>query len=183
MGKRTPNICITCGDELTELNWTEGKRRGYVKKCSPCHKIRMKQYYLDNKEKINAQGRQWRQDNPIRAKEISNKSYHDHKENKRGKLLWKNAKARALKKNLPFDLTIEDVVIPEICPIFLKPFDNGRYAASIDRIIPEKGYVKDNIRIISRLANSMKWDATPEELDQFCEGIDRVKGGALVIER
>ena len=58
----------------------------------------------------------------------------------------------------------------EICPALGIPYDfmsrgkGGRYnSKSIDRIDPTKGYVKGNIRFISRLANSMIVNSTPEQ--------------------
>lgn len=91
-------------------------------------------------------------------------------------------------KNVPFELEVEDVIIPESCPIFNKPFEpvgSGPYSASLDRIIPSKGYVKGNIRVLSLLANQMKWNATQEELEAFCHGMLRLLGeeNALVGRR
>lgn len=72
-----------------------------------------------------------------------------------------SAKRRAREKQLPFNITLEDIVIPEYCPIlniklFLgkgNPCDNS---PSLDRIIPEFGYVKGNVRVISCKANLIK---------------------------
>jgi hypothetical protein len=51
-----------------------------------------------------------------------------------------------------------------------KPFEfRTRYASSIDRIKPSLGYVKGNIQVISRKANLMKQDASPEELRNFAK--------------
>ena len=57
-----------------------------------------------------------------------------------------------------------------LCPVFNRPFrsgDDGEHgrndSASIDRKDPRKGYVEGNIQIISKLANSMRQNATPEE--------------------
>ena len=76
-------------------------------------------------------------------------------------------------KEIPFNLELSDIVIPEVCPIFKKPLSpgNGKYSPSVDRIDPTKGYTKGNIRIISKLANAMKWDSNQEELIAFAKGV------------
>lgn len=92
--------------------------------------------------------------------------------------MWKNAKTRATLLKIPFDITSEDIfnIIPEECPILKHKLEIGnlggdKYSPSLDRIVPELGYVKGNIQIISRLANAMKNNATPEELKLFAEYI------------
>jgi hypothetical protein len=71
-----------------------------------------------------------------------------------------------------FDLHIDDIVIPEICPILKTPFIKGTSsAASVDRIDSSKGYCKGNIQIISRKANLMKSNATQEELEKFAHWV------------
>jgi len=83
-------------------------------------------------------------------------------------------KGRAKKEGIPFDLTLEDVVIPERCPIFNRPFTYGKrqkFNPSVDRIDSSGGYTKGNIQIISMLANTMKNGATPDEIYEFCHGM------------
>ena len=84
--------------------------------------------------------------------------------------LWKWAKARAIEKNLSFNISVDDVVIPENCPLLGIPIFRGtlyshRNSASLDRIIPSRGYVRGNIRVISHRANNLKGDACLEELE------------------
>ena len=84
-------------------------------------------------------------------------------------LLVARAKKRALTKGLEFNLTKEDVIIPDLCPILKVKFIRGsymeyEYTPSIDRIDNTKGYTKDNIQIITKKANSMKNSGSPEEL-------------------
>lgn len=79
------------------------------------------------------------------------------------------AKARARKHGLPFDLTIDDVIIPKRCPVLGIPlyFSVGKTTdntPSIDRIVPKKGYVKGNVEVVSLKVNSLKRDMTPEFL-------------------
>ena len=87
------------------------------------------------------------------------------------------AKARAIEKGVPFDITADDVEFVEICPLLNIPlnWNHGprvKNTPSLDRIIPEKGYVKGNIRIISNLANMMKSYASNEELRKFEKNIN-----------
>jgi hypothetical protein len=42
--------------------------------------------------------------------------------------------------------------------------NNWQNSPSLDRIVPEKGYVKDNVIIVSLMANSIKNQATPEQI-------------------
>jgi hypothetical protein len=78
------------------------------------------------------------------------------------------AKQRSLKKNMEFSITVEDLCMPEFCPLLgvkLDSYsDNVDVHPSIDRIDSSKGYVKGNVWIISHRANRIKSDATFEEL-------------------
>jgi hypothetical protein len=77
-----------------------------------------------------------------------------------------NAKQRAKKFNLPYDLDRDwfYAAMPEKCPVFGVEFSDGKNNVSIDRTIPEKGYTKSNCRLISHRANTIKNDATLNEL-------------------
>ena len=89
------------------------------------------------------------------------------------KYMLGRSKQAAKYQNVPFNLTISDIKIPEMCPILNEPLIIGtRYAPSVDRIIPEKGYTKGNVWVISMKANAMKTDATPEELKLFAKWIN-----------
>lgn len=85
----------------------------------------------------------------------------------------RNARRRALAKGLPFDITADDIEIPERCPVLgiplvpAKGVRGGSPASpSLDRIVPERGYVPGNIMVISNRANSIKQNASPYELYQ-----------------
>lgn len=88
--------------------------------------------------------------------------------------LYRSAKKRALQKGLEFNIELRDIHIPKKCPILKVPLIcSTRYSPSIDRIYPDKGYVKGNIAVISVLANSMKANATPKELLIFARNIKK----------
>jgi hypothetical protein len=105
--------------------------------------------------------------------------YHrSYRERKPEQMLLTSARNRARKKGIPFNITVEDIVIPEFCPILgIKLTRNmgshgGTFSsASVDKIIPENGYVKGNVQVISLLANNMKSSATPEQLVTFAKWI------------
>jgi hypothetical protein len=92
--------------------------------------------------------------------------------------IWERTKLRAKKYGYEFNLDISDIKIPKLCPILEVEIikgdkDNYEYSPSIDRIDNSKGYIKGNIWIISKKANSMKNSATPQELNTFCKNIIR----------
>lgn len=79
------------------------------------------------------------------------------------------AKYKAKKKGLPFNIEPSDIIIPDYCPVLgikLEKNDQkqGDSSPSLDKIVPEKGYVKGNVRVISQRANLLKSNATVEEL-------------------
>lgn len=92
---------------------------------------------------------------------------------------WKmvqRAKRRALVSGLDFDISLEDIVIPDACPILGIPLNmnSGRPGAfknspSLDRKDNSKGYTKDNVWVISQQANAMKGASNNCELKRFAE--------------
>lgn len=82
-------------------------------------------------------------------------------------------RARARNKNLPFNLDKDYLlsIATDECPVFKFPFDWGidgkghdPKGPSLDRVIPELGYVKGNVVFISILANTIKSNVTEKEL-------------------
>ena len=79
------------------------------------------------------------------------------------------ARARAKDKGLPFNIDINDIVIPEVCPLLDIPLvlDNEIFAdnsPSLDRLIPSLGSVKGNVLVISVRANTIKHNSSIDEL-------------------
>lgn len=94
---------------------------------------------------------------------------------------WQNrmfhtVRDRAKAKGLEFSITKEDLVIPEVCPVFGTKFDksNRDTAPSLDRIDSTKGYTRDNIQVISWKANRLKNNATLEELQQLVKHMEKL---------
>lgn len=84
-------------------------------------------------------------------------------------------KLKCKKRWIPFDLDLSDLEIPEFCPaigIKLRQQFGGTkngYAEddspSLDKLIPELGYTKGNVRVVSNLANRIKSNATIAQIE------------------
>lgn len=159
---------------------TPEERRDYNRKYYAENRERVlenqKKFHQENKEKKADYARKYRSENKskiaAKAKEYNKK----YRLENRDYFSLVDIRTRAKRRGLPFNLEIDDLVYPEICPVLgLKLSRNTKAAGptspSVDRIIPELGYVKGNIQIISNKANTMKSDATPEELRMFARWV------------
>ena len=95
-------------------------------------------------------------------------------------ILLKSAKSRARQKKLEFNLTLDDVTIPEFCPVLgikLERSANvaGDNSPSLDRIDNSKGYIKGNVAVISWRANTLKSSGTEEEIKKVLRYMERSK--------
>lgn len=112
-----------------------------------------KEYYKANAEKFKGYRENWYKKNP---------SY----------FMYHNAKRRAKDMSIPFNLDWRLIEIPEFCPVLGIPMyrgDNGgsENSPSLDRIIPELGYVKGNVKVISSRANRLKSDGSLEDFQEI----------------
>ena len=82
------------------------------------------------------------------------------------KRMLKDAKYRASKRNIPFNITLDDFDVPIRCPVFGFKLTIGHpnRTPSLDRIIPALGYVRGNVIVVSLLANRIKTDAAINQL-------------------
>jgi len=90
------------------------------------------------------------------------------------KVMINGAKQRAKRAGIEFSITEDDFEIPDICPVLgikihRTKRNNFSNSPSIDRIDNNKGYVPDNIMIVSRRLNILKKDATLKELVRIGE--------------
>lgn len=92
--------------------------------------------------------------------------------------LFFGAKARAKKAGLDFNLTLDDIIVPEVCPLLNIPiFQSLRKTSpnspSLDRINSHNGYVKGNVWVVSHKANRLKSDASREELKLLTDNLEK----------
>lgn len=129
-----------------------------------------------DKEKRKEYNRKWQQAN----KEKQAAYYKEYRSGKGRLNVWLNdIRLRAKRDGLEFDLNIEDMVIPPLCPVLGTPIskvrigNNDPAGASIDRIDSTKGYTKDNVWIISYRANRIKNDSTLAELKLLVTALEQ----------
>lgn len=91
------------------------------------------------------------------------------------------ARHRAKKADIPFALSRTDIAIPEQCPVLgitlthkLGTRGAAVYSPSLDRMVPQLGYVPGNVRVISHRANLLKNDASLEELQLVLADLERI---------
>ncbi len=101
-----------------------------------------------------------------------------YKRNPRSRWLA-GARSRAKRSSVPFDLTAADIVIPTHCPVLgckLEIGDNRQSdtAPSLDRLRPERGYVRGNVFVISYKANRWKNNASPQDLRTIADWMERM---------
>jgi hypothetical protein len=186
-------LCPKCGavkfeDQFSLCSSTVSKKQCW---CNECHlnyrkskkrerKEYARAYYLKNREEIIKKVKIYAAKN---AEKLVKKHRLYYEKTISTRLLG-DARKRANKLKLSFNLTEDDFVIPTICPVLNIPIiigTKGRQnnSPSIDRIVPELGYIKGNICIISWRANRIKSDGTLSELKnivKYVEENERAKG-------
>lgn len=171
--------CPRCARDKCVVDFAKGKSC-----CKPCHAARQREYVSRNRARVNekkrdyasseqgkAATRAWRDANRPRYQAYCQQYNRDYYRKTLVKRLLDNAKQRASKAGVPFDLQAADIFIPDHCPVLGLPLEivEGRggfqpNSPSLDRLIPSLGYVRGNIAVISVRANLLKRDATLSEL-------------------
>lgn len=145
--------CIQCGTEF------EPTHHNQTKFCSKLCSRRSQRSKID----------------PEIKKAWGRKSYHLRKADPANivKFILRHAKLRSQWRDIEFNITEEDIVTPEYCPILGVKLtkDDRRYGYSLDRIDPKLGYVRGNVWVVSQLANAMKWDSSHEERLAFANWV------------
>lgn len=133
-------------------------------------KINKRRYAFKHREKLIEKRRLYIKENRDEIN-IKNKEAYWGNNQKR---IFTACRKRCKAGGVPFDLTFDDVAIPEVCPVLGLPLSNDRnqsrdFRPSIDRVDNQKGYTKDNTRIISHRANRIKSDASIDEIRAIYE--------------
>ena len=171
-------ICTKCGKEKPLEEFSRNKqgkygRRAFCKECE--HKIQNSPERLARRNELRKLRRE--NDEYRLARNLKDTETRHNNEDSIKKALVRAAKARAKKKGIPFDITIEDFILPEKCPLLEIPLTVGygnsqENSYSLDKIIPDLGYVKGNVWVISNKANMIKNNASLEELKLLVKNLE-----------
>lgn len=143
--------------------------------CIPCQNQYQLEYAASKgKDYIAKKNRAYRKANKDRLLEDKHQYYVEHW----AESILRFARSRANKKGVPFNLTVEDIHLPEFCPVLgirlQVSGDQLDSSPSLDRIIPKLGYVRGNVVVISHRANRLKGDATYTELERLASWLRSV---------
>lgn len=154
-GLKPDRFCTRC--ELVTTRDTGGR-------CKPCIRRRAKGYRKQHRIRC----ARYRARNPKKVQASKSAYYHSHLQF----ILLRACQKRAELQGVPFNLVASDLVVPDICPVLGIPLVVGTKrhhpsSPSVDRIVPKKGYVKSNVLVVSFRANTLKRDASIEELQRL----------------
>lgn len=152
--------------------------RKYTEKQRQQGRERANKYYYNNLEHV----RQYEQDNKERRKtvravwETNNPDWRrNYRQSNLEQYLLTSARSHAKRDGIVCSITVEDIVIPEYCPVFGMFLDRTGTikdnAPSLDKVIPELQYVKGNVRVISWRANRLKHNMQLEEVQAIARYI------------
>lgn len=146
-------------------------KKEYYQEHKEAIKAKAREYYHANKEKTLANVQKYREENREEIKEKGREYYKRKLKNR----LFNAARSRSKSHGYEFDIELDDLIIPEVCPLLgiqMEVNKRGSTKAtsfSLDRIDSSRGYVKGNVWIISMLANSMKSSSTFEQFQMMAE--------------
>jgi len=167
---RSPDNLTSVG-QCKICHTIQGRQRHFAKRDQILAAARKR--YWDNPQKHREASRQWAKDNPNKATAI----HRTWRWSNRSLCLLSATRRRARNTNTPFNLTLEDIFIPDVCPIlgiplFFTPRKVTNNTPSLDKIIPNLGYVKGNVAVISMKANGLKNNASLKEFKSLIQYLE-----------
>jgi hypothetical protein len=169
----TEKMCSRCGvvKPLNEFTVNRDKKDGHTSGCKSCatlKRAKVKNEEPDKHKKMMEIRHKWGKDNPVRCRFLGVRWRSENPV----KYIYNAVRNRAKHTGIAFDIELEDIVVPEFCPVLGIPlvWQRGKRSdnsPSLDRMKPELGYTKGNVRVISMRANRIKNDGTVEEHEKI----------------
>ena len=157
--------------ELNDFHKSKRYKDGHCYVCKQCRSEYAPNYRDKNREKLRLYKKQWIKDNKEHVLEVSSLYKKKWKQEKTEMYLLGRSRIRARKLGMEHNLTIEDIIIPENCPIldiklFVSDNPQNYNSPTLDRIDNTKGYIKGNVIVVSWRANSLKSNASLQEIQK-----------------
>lgn len=138
-----------------------------------------------NAEQVKAKLSAWHARNKTRRNADARSNYKAGMLAQPERYILYRVRESAKRRGIEFNLDITDIIIPEVCPVLgikLASRNDGRKgpqqsSPSLDRKDPAKGYIKGNVQVISHRANTLKNNATLEELELVLAHMKRLRVG------
>lgn len=161
----TFRICNVCGAEKPLDDFTQDSRRpdGRTRRCKSCSAKSANDWHKKNRDHHNKKMQDWRN---------KDKRQRPHR------YLWAIAKRRAKEDGRAFSIVPYDLEVPEYCPVLGTKLQFGirsysPNSPSVDAIRPELGYIPGNVAVISHRANTIKQNASPDELRKVADWLEK----------
>jgi len=176
---QSSKLCKKCNiiKPLSEMVPRKDSQDGYRYLCLECRKKKDSDYWKKNAWILTKRNKNYKHRSPERYEAILCQQ-REYRIKNRERSLYLQAKKRAEKLSLPFNITMADIEIPNVCPLLgiqinkiPSKLNNRDNSPSLDRIIPSLGYVSGNIMVISYRANRIKNDASLEELERIAASL------------
>lgn len=160
-----------------------------LKKCSRCLEVKPHSDFNKRGERdtlrshcklcVKATCKKYKEYTPERKKYCLNKGREYRKANPESVMLYM-AKVRSKQLGHKFNITVEDIFIPKYCPVLGLKLEKQNHKSapnspSLDRVDNTKGYIKGNVRVISKKANELKRELTLKQLKSLCLYIEEHK--------
>ena len=171
--------CNSCDVVLSRDNFKWYRAKNYIWKCNDC---------MREEKRLDARKARKENNQPHRERSLryNAKLKNEDPVKYTCRQMLSSSKKRAFALNMDHNIDTDFLIsiANEICPILGEKIKYGggektKHSASLDRIDSSRGYTKDNVQIVSNLANMMKSQATEREMIKFAEwALNKFKGVA-----
>ena len=179
---KTSRSCLLCGQDFFPLRnqkWCGKKCYNIARVVSPEHKAKVRSDWREShKEYARQYSAKYRTEHPViykakvRVRVVKRNALRSSDWGERLKHLAARAGGRAIKCGLPCDPNLKEFMYNnprstcQCCGVGLE-IKIGRYpnSPSLDRVVPERGYTVDNVRVVCARCNFVKSNATVVELE------------------
>jgi hypothetical protein len=174
--------CLSIERKLRWANITDEEKQSHYKRLRDWRKA----LPVERREELNSKMRM--SNKTAEEKEKRRQQARESQARRPKELMVNAARVRATRKGIDFNITTDDIQIPDACPVLGIPLIKGNgkrtdNSPTLDRIDNSKGYVKGNVMVISHRANLIKNSASIREVELILEYMKKYQAMAATAER